>query len=493
MAVAVTDLLANRAGSNRRELLVLAAILLMALALRLYGLDAESLWRDEGHTLLRAVDAHLLGGGRPLFYLFMKWWMGLGSSDAWLRLPAVAFGVAGIAALWAATKAAAGPHVAMLACALMALAVPEIDHSQEVRMYTLTSFLTAAAAAVLVRWDGRRWTTLLAFGALSWLALLASPVAAIGLAAWGLGIFLIRRWDRRALGRLLVAAVLLGLCWAHWARAAPAMVERVGGGEKGWTTAPGPRQFLTLPASLLVNHVGFPGRSRVNLVVSGMIVMSSLGLLAAAALGCRDRESRHAPTFALAFVVSAGTVFVVSRLASSVWVPRYFTALAPVLYVALAAGLVVLTGRRRWLAAVTTVALTGALAFSLAHYYREPTREDWRGVAVWLRGRVASGDVVCLLGPGNDFLFARYFGAATPTATVRVPSRRGQQLTAEQALALVAGHRSVSGRTWLVVVEGPSVRAGSMAAALARLLSRRLENFDSFQIAVVGLPPTSPP
>jgi hypothetical protein len=32
-----------------------------------------------------------------------------------------------------------------------------------------------------------------------------------------------------------------------------------------------------------------------------------------------------------------------------------------------------------------------------------------------------------------------------------------------------------------------------MAAALARLLSRRLESFDSFQIAVVGLPPTSPP
>ena len=62
-----------------------------------------------------------------------------------LRLPAVFCGVSAIVLLYLLGRRFASSSSALVACLIMAIAVPELDHSQEVRMYTMAPALTLAS------------------------------------------------------------------------------------------------------------------------------------------------------------------------------------------------------------------------------------------------------------------------------------------------------------------------------------------------------------
>ena len=82
-----------------RGLLLLSAILLLSLAVRLYRLDALSLWFDEGYTVkvthmgLGETLAECARDGHvPLYYLILQRWVALsGRSEFALRLPSVVY------------------------------------------------------------------------------------------------------------------------------------------------------------------------------------------------------------------------------------------------------------------------------------------------------------------------------------------------------------------------------------------------------------------
>ena len=68
---------------------VLAAIVLLALWLRLYRLDALSLWYDEGATLVFSQGGYqnwIADNHPPLYYALMNGWRQFGQSEYWLRL-----------------------------------------------------------------------------------------------------------------------------------------------------------------------------------------------------------------------------------------------------------------------------------------------------------------------------------------------------------------------------------------------------------------------
>src|ERR1051326_4177991 len=92
---------AYRVGESGRHWAVIGGIALLALALRIYQLGAESLWTDEWLSLGDADHLNVTNFHRPLFYFVLHRWCRLLSitnlfyrGDALLRLPAVFFGVA---------------------------------------------------------------------------------------------------------------------------------------------------------------------------------------------------------------------------------------------------------------------------------------------------------------------------------------------------------------------------------------------------------------
>jgi 4-amino-4-deoxy-L-arabinose transferase-like glycosyltransferase len=128
---------------------LLLAILLLAFALRLYRLGAESLWYDETVSVYLASQslpdliAHTAGDIHPPgYYLLLHGWTRLaGSSDWAVAFPSLFFGLVLVALAYWLGRRLFGPQVGLLAALLVALSPFNLWYSQEVRMYTLGAVL----------------------------------------------------------------------------------------------------------------------------------------------------------------------------------------------------------------------------------------------------------------------------------------------------------------------------------------------------------------
>jgi mannosyltransferase len=172
-----------------------ALVAALALALRLYGLEAQSLWADEGGTLVLAArdpatilrdtlaDVH-----PPLYYWLLHAWMGLfGPTAAAARGlsalcgAAVAFVTGLLGRRWSGEI---GGLVAGVAAAVSPLA---IHYSQEARMYALAALLAALLFLALDAWLARPTWPRLGMYLLAALALASTHYfAATAVAAAGL-------------------------------------------------------------------------------------------------------------------------------------------------------------------------------------------------------------------------------------------------------------------------------------------------------------------
>ncbi len=145
----------------------LAALLLWALWVRVYRLDAQSLWYDE------AVTAQVSAQGLaeltrwtaddiqpPLYYYAVAGWTRLAGRSEWaLRFPSAFFGVLTVALLWAAARRLFGRgdfgRLAAGSAALLAAISPlYVYYAQETRMYTLLTGLGVLAGYALLRAAG---------------------------------------------------------------------------------------------------------------------------------------------------------------------------------------------------------------------------------------------------------------------------------------------------------------------------------------------------
>ncbi len=140
-----------------RDYIWLTAILLLAAAARIVHLNSP-LWYDEILTL--TTHLRLPWSGMITDYsmnhhyfhdLFAKATMDMFGESAWaIRLPAMIFGVAGIAAMWVLARDIAGPGTAHVTALLLAVSYHHIWFSQNARGYTaLALFSTLGMIAFL--------------------------------------------------------------------------------------------------------------------------------------------------------------------------------------------------------------------------------------------------------------------------------------------------------------------------------------------------------
>src|SRR5512139_1322379 len=126
------------------ERLALLALVLLAFALRVHRLGAQSLWYDE------AVTAQVASRGvaeltrwtaediqPPLYYYVVAAWariLGAGRPSEWaLRFPSVAFGVLTVPLTWAVGRRLMGRGAGVAAAWLTALHPLYVYYSQEAR------------------------------------------------------------------------------------------------------------------------------------------------------------------------------------------------------------------------------------------------------------------------------------------------------------------------------------------------------------------------
>jgi mannosyltransferase len=135
------------------------AILLVAASLRLYRLDAQSLWNDEGNSARiaeRTPDLILEGAEGdihpPGYYLLLHYWRALsGQSEFALRSLSVAAGLLLVAFTYLLGRHLFDETAGLMAAFLGAISPFAIYYSQEARMYALLAALSAGSTYLLFR------------------------------------------------------------------------------------------------------------------------------------------------------------------------------------------------------------------------------------------------------------------------------------------------------------------------------------------------------
>lgn len=140
----------------------LVIVLLLAFALRLYGLGSQSLWYDEGvsiHLATKDLSALTLHTARdihpPLYYYLLHFWvLAAGASEFSVAFFSLFFGLLLLALSYRLAREAYDSRVGLLTAFLIAVSPFNLWYSQEMRMYTLGAFLGLVTLYCLMRLAG---------------------------------------------------------------------------------------------------------------------------------------------------------------------------------------------------------------------------------------------------------------------------------------------------------------------------------------------------
>jgi mannosyltransferase len=158
--------LSNGQTPKTKRWLLTSVILLLAFALRVYRLDAQSIWWDEGHSIqmasaelaqipkLPGMDVHPPG----YFALLHQWMAVVGSSEFALRYLSLVFSALTIALLMRFGRELAGWPVGWAVGGLAAVSPLYVAYAQEVRMYAVVTFFALGSVyfqwRILTGWKG---------------------------------------------------------------------------------------------------------------------------------------------------------------------------------------------------------------------------------------------------------------------------------------------------------------------------------------------------
>lgn len=385
---------------------VIVALIALAALLRFWHLGAKSLWLDETITAWLAqapshVFTHALWrggeGNMSLYYVIMRAWVQLGSTEWMLRSLSVLMGIAVIPIFFILGKHLFGSRVGLIAALLLTINACHVAYSQEARSYTLFFLLAILSSYLFVRAiESGRSRDYIAYAVISALAVYSHFFALLLVAAQGTSLLALPRERVRWLNLLLAAIVLAVL-------AGPALFFIVGRdtGQLAWVAKSSLREVQRFGYFLVADQ----GTLRQPLLAA-YLVLAALAIMLFV-----KRRSDQGDTLARWKLILVVCWFIVPpalAVVASIWKPVFVArflifCLAPLLLLS-AAELAAI--RTAWLRHTLTLALAATSFVPTFWYYRQP-KEQWREAIDHIATHSQPRDVVILNGayPGAPFGF----------------------------------------------------------------------------------------
>lgn len=453
----------------------LIALVLLACGLRLYRLDVQSLWYDEGVTarVARMPVRELVRWTAddiqpPLYYLLVAGWLRLiepwaGSLAYTLRWLSAAWGVLLVPLVAALARHLWDRRAALWAAGVTATAPVMVYYGQEARMYTLLGLWVAGSAYALVRWRqaGQADSRLLWGYAVAGLAALYThyfaAFALLAFVVYGLWAWWRSDRPRDELTRFLTANLVILMGYASWL---PAMLNRLQVDSSYWPGTLKPAEALW--DVILHTTTGATEVMREDQARIAVIVLAAAVLLWLAAL----RRYPAAPHTGLLLALWGllPTVLILT-LAYRVpkFNPRYVLITWPVWALFVGGGLAALGNNRLRLPTVWRRAALGATlgivlvvhGFGLVNGFANPAfaKTAWRDAIAYMYTHRQPDEAVLLVSGHAYPVFDAYVPAALGVTRYRLPDieildvRRvlGWEETAQQLNRDLAGW----GGVWL--------------------------------------------
>lgn len=424
--------------SRRFAAIAVAAISLLALALRLHNLTYHSLWFDEAISVrwarsdvptILAVGFQLVEDRLPpLYYLLLHGWVRLaGDGEMALRLPSVLLGVALVPLLYAVGARLFGRSVGVLAALLAALNPFLIWYAQEARMYALAAlwaglgvacFLNALTASKTQnpksKIQNRKSKILwwVGFGLCALGGLYSHLYTGF---LWpALALWLLLTGRRRAalipftLTMVAVALLFLPLALATWrfSGEAPPGEPWAAAGERAWW----------LLTAFTVWKAAWPGwlAALVAGLIGGLAALG-LGLGLGGVPASPPPATRNPGQAALLVLLLLASPFVIAsalllRNHLAFFGERYFIVMTPWLLLAAALGAISLGRVWRPLAAAASVAAVVASAAPVFGLWTPAAaKEAWRQTTGYLAQHARPADAILIHPDWTRFAFQYYY------------------------------------------------------------------------------------
>ncbi len=420
---------------DRRVLVTLIAILVVASSMRFYGLETQSLWNDELSSWYRSSHEDLATvinvGVRPdvhppgyqvLLYFVEQY---LGESPSALRFPSAASGVLSVFVIFLIGLRLYSYREGLIAAALMAVAWCPIYYSQEARAYSMLLLSTLLATyfwlSVVQRLNVE--ASLPLYSSLGYIiaAIASSYLHYFGLyliALQGLGAVLLLLKKHRALLRIFLIYLFIIVAYMPWL---PTMREHISKGPI-WIDPP------TITAFVALLGFFFNGSKPLLLVVLGLY---SLPIVHRLYKSFRE-EGRSALEIAplspdmilvLWLIVPFVGAFAKSVFSAPVLTYKNLIISLPAAYLLLARSITRFPLSTR-LQTLSTVMIVGLFLFDLLFgmsYYWRPQKEQFREAVQYVADREHLYEDALIIGCASaEDYFNYYFERSNSSCRVNV-------------------------------------------------------------------------
>jgi 4-amino-4-deoxy-L-arabinose transferase-like glycosyltransferase len=476
--------IAGASGRVSTIAVLLGGILVLATALRLLYLGRHSYWTDEIESVFfaglpwPAFVSRLVHdeANMTVYYLLLRPWLLLGTSEPAVRSLSVVFSVATIPLLYALAARMFGSRVGLIAALLVSVNAFHVAYAQNARSYSLLLFLLTIASlsyiAGVERPTRRSWIT---FTVASVLAVYSHFFAIFVLVAqWASLIFLRSRdipWKAILASALAIGLFLLPLV----AFVATANREHIAGIPK-----PKLDEMFRAPVYLAGAGPVAEGKVSTSPEVERRVLLVAYFAVCLAALRSilklwRSRwgsfEAWH-HGFVLSWLfVPLIVVFGVSMI-MPLWIYYYLIICLPPLVLLAAYGFSTID--RQWVLFGVLAAVTCLATYQVSYHYRYGVKEDWRGATRYVLSHARAGDAVVFGRFGRrPFTVYRDLMAGAANALSGLPLYDGNKFRGDYR------------RIWLLVREGEGQRY--VPSFPDRLLAHT-EKFEGVRVLLYSVP-----
>jgi len=405
--------------------LLVVFILLVGILIRFYKISALSIWTDEGISVklaksslanivaYSAADVH-----PPLYYIILKYWIFIfGSNEVAVRSLSAIFGSISLFLIYAISRYIFNSRVAILATVISAVSPFLVWYSQETRAYSLLLMLTLALTYVFIKYLKSGWSLMIPYFVVAVAAIYTHYYAIWIILAHNAYILFNWRSSIKKFRAWIPTQLLIGISFLPWLFIA---LKQFGQGQEGRDfsifSVPKAYILLTLGRSIDLLRLGKVINAEYgNKVVDGAVialVVLVIGYLIIRALFSVMRSQNKIEIFPAIYLFLPLLLICVLSFIKPVFDSKSLIVVFPALAMLVSHGILLHAHKSNIVLISLILMLFG---YSLTNYYFNPIpwKEDFRGVANYLKSNVRQGETV-LLQPGYlNSAFTYYYGQSS--------------------------------------------------------------------------------